>query len=339
MILDDVEQLLHERIGLDAGTVGVSGLNFALKQRMAACAVTDPATYWRRLTATSQELQELINAVIVPETWFFRDPKAFSAMTGRVLEMRAPGGAAIGRALRLLSLPCSTGEEPYSLAMALFDAGLGASDFAVDAVDISTRNLAAAAHALYGRNSFRGSDVDFRARHFNAMEGGYRPHAEIRRQVRFRHGNLLDPVALDVEPYDVVFCRNLLIYFDRDTQERALDRLHRLLAPHGVLVVGSGEGGLPPLRGFSSLRIPMAFAFARSVASGGGSKPVRPPAGATPARVPPVRPALVPRLRAPRPAGVPHSVAEFRKRHEPLHRSSIGPRRLLAPPFEGGGLG
>ncbi|MDR6953938.1 chemotaxis protein methyltransferase WspC [Ancylobacter sp. 3268] len=296
MILDEVEQLLHERIGLDAGTVGVSGLNYALKQRMAACAITDPSLYWRRLTATPQEQQELINAVIVPETWFFRDPKAFVAMTRQALAMRATGKVAEGRALRLISLPCSTGEEPYSMAMALFDAGLGASDFAIDAIDISTRNLAAAAQAVYGRNSFRGTDLEFRARHFNAVEGGYRPHAEIRRQVRFRHGNLLDALGIDAEPYDVVFCRNLLIYFDRDTQERALDRLSRMLAPHGVLLVGSGEAGLPLQCGFSSLRIPMAFAFAKRDAAERQPKPAAsPPAPA--GRKPPARPAPAASLR------------------------------------------
>ena len=287
MILDEVEQLLHERIGLDAGTVGVSGLNYALKQRMAACAITDPSLYWRRLAVTPQEQQELINAVIVPETWFFRDPKAFVAMARQALAIRAKGKVAEGRALRLISLPCSTGEEPYSMAMALFDAGLAASDFAIDAIDISTRNLAAAAQAVYGRNSFRGADLEFRARHFNAVEGGYRPHAEIRRQVRFRHGNLLDPLGIDAEPYDVVFCRNLLIYFDRDTQERALDRLHRILAPHGVLLVGSGEAGLPLQCGFSSLRIPMAFAFAKRDVAERQPKPVPPPPTAPAVRKPP----------------------------------------------------
>ncbi|MBS7586126.1 protein-glutamate O-methyltransferase CheR [Ancylobacter defluvii] len=297
-MLDEVEQLLHERIGLDAGTVGVSGLNYALKQRMAACAITDPSLYWRRLAVTPQEQQELINAVIVPETWFFRDPKAFVAMTRQALAMRAKGEVAEGRALRLISLPCSTGEEPYSMAMALFDVGLAASDFVIDAIDISTRNLAAAAQAVYGRNSFRGADLEFRARHFNAVEGGYRPHAEIRRQVRFRHGNLLDPLRIDAEPYDVVFCRNLLIYFDRDTQERALDRLHRMLAPHGVLLVGSGEAGLPLTCGFSSLRIPMAFAFAKRGAAERQPQPVPPPLAAAPAvRKPPARPAPAVPLR------------------------------------------
>ncbi|MBS7543468.1 methyltransferase domain-containing protein [Ancylobacter oerskovii] len=301
-MLDDVEQLLHERIGLDAGTVGASGLNYALKQRMAACGVADPSAYWQRLLAAPPELQELINAVIVPETWFFRDPGAFAAMTRQALAMRGPAGAARGRPLRLVSLPCSTGEEPYSIAMALFDAGLAAPDFVIDAVDVSTRNLAAAAHAVYGRNSFRGRDLDFRDRHFKPVEGGYRPQAEIRRQVRFRYGNLLDPVPADAEPYDVVFCRNLLIYFDRETQQRALATLHRMLAPHGVLLVGAGEAGLPLARGFASLRLPMAFAFVKQAAGERHNEPARLPAGVPALHLPPSRPAPAPPLRTRMPA-------------------------------------
>ena len=270
MILDEVERLLHERIGLDAGTLGASAVGYALKQRMAACGLADPADYLHRLAAAPQEVQELVNAIVVPETWFFRDPKAFAAMVQHVLAHRAPG-----RPVRLVSVPCSTGEEPYSMAMALFDAGLGAADFTIDAIDISTRNLVEAERAVYGRNSFRGADLSYRARHFDEVQGGWRPHEAIRRQVRFRPGNLLEG-PLDPEPYDIVFCRNLLIYFDRATQERALGRLHRMLAPKGMLAVGSGESGLPLFHGFASLRVPMAFAFVRQDAM--PPKPAVPPA-------------------------------------------------------------
>ncbi|MCJ8141847.1 tetratricopeptide repeat protein [Ancylobacter sp. A5.8] len=259
MSLDNVEKLLKDAIGLDRETVGASTVQYAVKQRMAACGATDAAAYWRHLTTTEQELQELVNAVIVPETWFFRDPKAFDVMTAH-----ARARLSVSQPLRLLSLPCSTGEEPYSMAMALFDAGFEAGQFQIDAIDISTRNLAGAAHAVYGRNSFRGADIDFRARHFEKLEAGFRPHAAIRDAVRFRLGNLLDPAVPPSETiYDMIFCRNLLIYFDRDLQHRALVRLKQMLATDGLLLVGPAEAGLMGLHGFSSLRTPMAFAFVK----------------------------------------------------------------------------
>lgn len=265
------EKLLRDSIGLNQDTVGPSVIRQALRRRMAACEVTDLHAYWSRLDGNPAELQELIDAVIVPETWFFRDREAFAAAARHaVLQRRA------GEPVRLLSLPCSTGEEPFTMAMALFAAGLEARDFAIDAIDVSTRNLAYARRAIYGRNSFRGDDLAFRARYFDEAEGGWRPHDEIRQQVRFIHGNILGAAApLHPLPYDIVFCRNLLIYFDREGQAQALDRLHRSLAPRGMLFVGPAESGLPSLYGFASARLPMAFAFVKASVAEPAAVPVR----------------------------------------------------------------
>ncbi|WP_449254594.1 CheR family methyltransferase [Bosea sp. (in: a-proteobacteria)] len=261
--LRDFEALLQEMIGLSSASVGTSVIRHALARRMAACALPDLHAYWAYLQEHRDERQELIDCVVVPETWFFRDAEAFGAMTGH---LRARASA--GRPFRLLSLPCSTGEEPYSIAMALFDAGFAAADFSVEAVDVSARNLAYAERAIYGRNSFRGADLAFRARHFAAADGGFRPHERIRRQVRFTLGNLLGPSAFAAgRGFDVVFCRNLLIYFDRPTQAEALVRLGGLLAGDGLLLVGPGESGLPSLHGYASVRRPRAFGFVKAGAA------------------------------------------------------------------------
>ncbi|WP_020184722.1 CheR family methyltransferase [Methylopila sp. 73B] len=257
MILDEVGRLLREEIGLHVASVGGSVVQYAVKTRMAACGFPEPLDYLQRLSSSRQEMQELINAVIIPETWFFRDREAFVAMVRHARARRRPGSP-----LRMLSLPCSTGEEPYSLAMAMFDAGFAAADFTIDGVDISTRNIAAATRAVYGRNSFRGTDLAFRSRHFEAVEGGHRPSAAVLNQVKFKAGNLFDPaVTPPVEAYDVIFCRNLLIYFDRELQQRSIGRLRQMLVPGGLLLVGPAESSLPTLHGFVSARTPLAFAF------------------------------------------------------------------------------
>ncbi|GLK55681.1 chemotaxis protein methyltransferase WspC [Methylopila capsulata] len=257
MILDEVGRLLREEIGLHVASVGGAVVQYAVKTRMAACGFPEPLDYLQRLSSSRQEMQELINAVVIPETWFFRDREAFVAMVRHARAHRRPGAP-----LRMLSLPCSTGEEPYSLAMAMFDAGFAASDFTIDGVDISTRNIAAATRAVYGRNSFRGADIAFRSRHFEAVEGGHRPSAAVLDQVTFKAGNLFDPaVTPPVEAYDVIFCRNLLIYFDRELQQRSIGRLRQMLVPGGLLLVGPAESSLPTLHGFVSARTPLAFAF------------------------------------------------------------------------------
>jgi chemotaxis protein methyltransferase WspC len=127
-------------------------------------------------------------------------------------------------------------------------------------VDISARALERAQRGLYGKNSFRGKALEFRDRHFTATANGFLLNQELRDDVRFARGNLLEErFVADREPYDFVFCRNLLIYFDRATQRRALQRLHRLLTPSGVLFVGPAELPLASENGFTPVGLPMAF--------------------------------------------------------------------------------
>lgn len=264
------EDLLERTMGLKAVSIGASAIRRAVALRMSASNLADEECYWQLLQASRGELQELIEAVIVPETWFFRDPEAFAAMA-RLASARDPKASA-QRPLRLLSLPCSTGEEAYTMAMALLDLGLPADCFRIDAVDISARSLALAHLGVYGRNSFRSQDMGFRDRHFEAAERGYRIGETARAPVRFIHGNMLDPdFLIAAEPYDFIFCRNLLIYFGGPTQSRAIGVLKRLLALKGVLFAGHSETGLMAAHGFVSTKIPMAFAF--RPARGGSSTP------------------------------------------------------------------
>src|ERR1017187_7023855 len=107
------ETLLREKIGLDAASVGRDTVERAVKLRMRSCGVLLRDDYWERLQTSSDELQELIEAIVVPETWFFRDREAFEALGHLVVEGRSVAQA--GANLRLLSAPCSTGEEPYAI--------------------------------------------------------------------------------------------------------------------------------------------------------------------------------------------------------------------------------
>ncbi|WP_448956148.1 CheR family methyltransferase [Labrys neptuniae] len=275
------EQYLERVMGLKAVSIGASAIERAVAARCKVRGLVDLDTYWGLLQASSEEVQELIEAVIVPETWFFRDPQAFRALARLVTERLS--GAQGTRPLRLLSLPCSSGEEPYTIAMALLDAGLNSDQFQIDAVDLSTRMLALAKLGIYGKNSFRSQNLAFRDRHFTATKDGYRIHDAVRARVQFRHGNI---IASDFYPdslsYDFIFCRNLLIYFDALVQRQTLAVLRRLLEPEGVAFVGHSEAGLMPANGFASAKIPMAFAFhktgARTLAPKATPLPPLPPA-------------------------------------------------------------
>jgi chemotaxis protein methyltransferase WspC len=142
--------------------------------------------------------------------------------------------------------------------MTLLDAGLSPSRFEIDAIDISERALEYGRHGIYRKNSFRGADQTFRDRHFD----GDRLRDPVRERVHFHHSNLFAlGTTLTDNRYDVIFCRNLLIYFDRPTQDRAVEVLGRLLARNGVLFVGPSETALLMSHSFESTQWPMAFAF------------------------------------------------------------------------------
>ena len=263
MALCEFENLLKQVMGLDAVSIGSTSIERAVQERLAAHKLKGLREYWELVSTSESERQELIEAVVVSETWFLRDREAFTALV-RIVQEDGLASPAQSRC-RVLSLPSSTGEEAYSIVMALFDAGLTANRFCVDAMDISRRALAEAERAVYGKNSFRGNDLDFRGRYFEATAQGYRLSDHVRRQVRFQRGNLLAADFLpDGESYDIVFCRNLLIYFDRATQDRALTILERLLRPQGVLFVAPSETGLLLSRDFISTNLPLAFAFRKA---------------------------------------------------------------------------
>ncbi len=308
----DFEALLKEKMGLDAVSIGSAAVERAVQRRLVVTGLDDREIYFKRVTTTPAELQELIETVVVPETWFFRDREAFIALARLVREDWMPTHP--GQTFRILSVPCSTGEEPYSMTMALLDAGMPAERFRVDAVDISRGNVAAGQQGVYGKNSFRGRDLDFRERHFKPVGSGWKIADSVRQQVDFRSANLLDDsFAADGQIYDVVFCRNLLIYFDRPTQDRAVTAINRILRPDGWFFVGPSETGLLLSHPYVSAKIPLAFAFRPTSA-----KPVAPAVNWTP----PIRAAR------PRPVPPPPRAAPVKR---PFTSPKTAPTPVAAP--------
>ncbi len=273
MVLAAFAHLLQQTMGLDAASIGMSAIEHAVQERLSACKLKDAHAYWEHTCASETELQALIEAVVVPETWFFRDRETFAALVRVVQEERLqthPEGV-----LRLLSVPCSTGEEPYTMAMALLDAGVPAHCFRIDAVDISTHLLTHARCAVYGKNAFRGNALGFRDRHFEPTPCGYHLANAVRQQVHFQQGNVFSTDFLPgTALYDVIFCRNMLIYFDDATQARAINVLTRLLKAQGWLCVGPSETGVLLRHDFISAKVPMAFALRKVSAMPPAPKPI-----------------------------------------------------------------
>ena len=136
------EHLLRETIGLDAESIGSASIQRAVRLRMRSLGLRRPEDYQQLLEGSRAEWNEFVESVIVPETWFFRDPALFPAFVRHVLEEWPPAPPAAP--LRLLSIPCASGEEPCSLVMSLLDAGVAPERFQIKAIDISARAIARA---------------------------------------------------------------------------------------------------------------------------------------------------------------------------------------------------
>lgn len=289
----EILAFLKQKIGLEASTVGSRTVERAIRSRVIALRLKDTGEYWAFLKTSTDELNELIDAVVVRETWFFRDEESFAMLARWVSGDWL--AAHPSRVLRILSVPCSTGEEPYSAAMALLDAGISPLRFEIDGVDISPYALDRAKGAIYGNNSFRTKDSGFQDRHFTKTPKGYALAERVRRQVKFQRGNLTAIEFLPGEEvYDIIFCRNVLIYFDRPTQELVAGVLKRLLAAKGLLFVGRSE---------SALMLSCGFVPCDRSTAGVCRKPSPGPAGGS--APPPSRPSLPPRARAAGPASAP----------------------------------
>lgn len=258
-ILQAIEALLSKKIGLDASTIGSSKIVRAIERRRLACSEPDRKSYLKRLQTSPHELEELIENVIVPETWFFRDRKPFDFLGSYVMSEWLPNHR--NRILRVLSLPCCTGEEPYSIAITLLEAGLNPNQFYIDGIDISKYSLIEAKKGVYRKNSFRGQELSKKKQYFQETTEGYQVSQLVRQRVNFSYGNILELFEKEKNKYDVIFCRNLLIYFEDSAREQVLKTLELLLTPKGLLFLGSAETGMISTTKLVSVQQPFTFAY------------------------------------------------------------------------------
>jgi chemotaxis protein methyltransferase WspC len=257
-----IEQLLHKKLGLELSSVGKTAIKSGLHNRMRTLHLDRIEHYITLLESSVQELDELVEEVVIPETWFFRNTHPFVVVTSFVAKQLARKK---GSFIKLLSAPCSSGEEAYSMAIALVEAGIAADQFSIHGVDISGRALARAEKAVYRENSFRENDLHLRYKYFQKEGNHFILNAQIRKMVHFRQGNILNEEFMQgLGIFDVLFCRNLLIYLDRQARQRAFAHIDKLLAPDGILFVGHAESGLLDRDLFRSSPYPKAFAFFRA---------------------------------------------------------------------------
>ncbi|WP_224244848.1 CheR family methyltransferase [Hyalangium gracile] len=295
-----VFERVQERAGLLPPTC-VPAAEEGIARAMARARDSDFSSYLERITSDAAALDDLITELTIGETYFFRTHEHFDFLSRQALpelrRLRPPE-----HTLRVWSAGCASGEEPYSLAVLLMEEGFG-DRMEVLATDISRAALARAQEASFGLWSFRGTRAD-RMRPFLRQEGPrYVLAPEVRQRVRFDYLNL----ALDTWPspgsgihdLDVIFCRNVLIYFTRATIEAVARRLHASLADQGFLVTGPSDPSLIGLAPFEPFLTEWGVAYRRLPAE---APRVLPPSRTRSQTSLPVIPPLPPPAPAPRAA-------------------------------------
>lgn len=200
-----------------------------------------------RSPAGGEELRNLIDRISTNHTHFFRETKHFDFLREKLLPQWQADPRSRGSVFRVWSAASSTGEEPYTIAIHLAE-NLGPAEagaWEIEATDISTRVLDIARKGVYDADRLSSMSHDLVRRHFQKgmgeWEGQFRIKNDLRGRVQFHHLNLLEPPYPFTQPFQVIFCRNVMIYFDRPTQEALVSHLAEKLVPGGYLFVGHSE--------------------------------------------------------------------------------------------------
>jgi chemotaxis protein methyltransferase CheR len=257
--------LIQERFGLTFAGSRAELLGGRVRQRIAALNLHSFLDYYHYLRSHPDREQELgcIAAQLTNnESYFFREPHHFDIVVQHIVP--ALHDELKHRSFRVLSAGCSSGEEPYSLAIALHDASLALRGICseIDACDLNRDRLDRARAAIYDEGSVRACDADARRRYFEARDGRFCLRERYRRGVRFFEANVAAPASsIGQPPYDVVLCRNLLIYFDDAGFDRTVQLLARLLAPGGYLMLGHSESLIGRSREFAPVWLEGAMIY------------------------------------------------------------------------------
>jgi len=304
-LVDVVGTQLRDTIGLDVGRIGRDAVARAIDAAWPDAAAADSGTVAARLAADTPERRRLLEAIVVSESWFLREPRVFAHAASFIQRrLREKQQAAI------LSVPCAAGEEAYSLAMSLLEAGIDADRFRIVAADLSPRAIAAARAGVATENAFRGGPDGFRDRWFSRTAAGWAVAAALRRPIVFLEENLLDPAASSRlrraagGSFDLICCRNLLIYLTAEARQQVEKTLGELLSPGGEVIVGAAEAVILPVARWQPAG-PLAFGR-RQPATGPAARPSETPG---PRRLPRLIADRSARPRRPRSAAVADSAA------------------------------
>lgn len=236
--------LIYDESGITLSDQKQSLVSSRLSKRLRELGLSTFTDYYQQLMndASREEFTRMLDLISTNKTDFFREPKHFDFLRDQILPELVQD-----KRVRVWSSACSTGEEPYTIAMTLYDGVSDPSqwDFKILASDLSTRVLAKAAAGVYDKERVHDVPADAVRRHFlrgrGTSEGQLKVKPHLSGIIQFRRLNLMDEQFPIKTPLDLIFCRNVMIYFDRPTQEQLVNKFYRYLKPGGYLFIGHSE--------------------------------------------------------------------------------------------------
>jgi len=255
MILsDNIKKKIENEIGADVELLGIKSVETAVASEMRANGIKKVKDYINIIDNDYLKFNLLIEKIVVPKTWFFRNKDSFLYLKNNfLLKWRMNKN----NFLNVLSIPCSTGEEPYSIAATLIEGGLKKQDFHIDAFDISQKSISIAKKGVYSKRHTHIEDLPYAKGYIHCKEDNYIVDDRLSETVSFKKYNLMN--LNKRKKYDIIFCRNIFIYLNNEAREIVLENLKKILKKEGVIFTGHAEIGIFLNSGFNKVNSKNSF--------------------------------------------------------------------------------
>ncbi len=257
---DDIVRYLFKEFGLMPESLGRKVIENSILNSMKQHSISDSNVLLAKLISGAIDKQTIIEEITVPETWFFRDYETFIFLKENINKRLSEK---YNYKMSILSAPCATGEEAYSIAMQLLEVGLNSDSFSITALDISEKSLQLAKEGVYSKSSFR-VELDFLKKYFYEDNGKLAITDKIKKLVQFKCENLISNDFLNSSDYfDYIFCKNVLIYLNESARQKVLFNLDKKLKKDGIIFSGHSEFMIFHNYGFQPINHTGAYAFVK----------------------------------------------------------------------------